>query len=131
MSQYRHPQKTQFATAGSGATVILHDDVDASGMPKAQFGGPGMCWITVALKLDQDVTLVHKWAPLANSPNSALVTINGITQTGEVAATASGFFQRSLRFQPGRNQISVVMGGTAPTANFIGVEYNDYPGIIQ
>jgi hypothetical protein len=130
MSQYRRRIPPIATAAGATGTAPVHDDNDATGMPHAAFVGPKACWVTVSLKLDAAVTLIHKWAPDPNATDSALLIINGTTEAGEVAA-ANAFFQRSLRLQPGRNKIYVLNNGAAPTANKIAAEYNDYPGIIQ
>lgn len=130
MSQYRRRIPPIATPAGATGTVDIHDDSDSTGMPHAASVGPKACWITVSFKLDQAVTLIHKWAPDPKAADSALLIINGLTETGEVAA-ANAFFQRSIRFQPGRNKIYVLNNGAAPTANKIAAEYNDYPGVIQ
>lgn len=131
MSQYRRRIPPIATATGAAGTVTIHDDSDATGMPHAAFVGPKACWVTVGMKLDQNVTLIHKWAPDPKAADSALVIINGPTGTGEVVDSTAAYFQRSLRLQPGRNKIYVLNGATPPTANKIAAEYNDYPGIIQ
>ena len=127
---HRHP-RSAVATPGSNAEVVVYQDSTGTANPPSKDLGSPYCWVTVAFKLDQDVTLLHKWGPTVTTLDAALVTINGPAQAGEVASAANGYFQRSIRLQPGRNRISVLAGATPPTASVIALELNSSPAIIQ
>jgi hypothetical protein len=116
-----------FPTTTAGGTVVLFDDTQvANGSPAP---GPSYSHITVALKLDQPVTFLIKWAPQRDAADSALLIVNGAAEAGEVAA-ANVFFTRDVILRPGRNHISVLMGTPAPTANFVAVEANTFDGLV-
>jgi hypothetical protein len=129
----RHPKSPDklggaFPTAGNNEVVILYDDgMSSVGRPAPS---PSDSQVRVAMMLDRVVTFIIKWAPQREALDAALGIINGATQTGE-ATVASTFFARNVILQPGRNQISVVMGATAPTANYIAVETNTSESIVQ
>lgn len=120
----RHPHSPDkkggaFPTSTAGQTVVLYDSkTTGQGRPAA---APSDVCIITAFQLDQAVTYIHKWAPERDAADSALVIINGAAQAGEVAA-ANTFFRRKAVLNPGRDQISVLMGTPAPTANFIAVD---------
>jgi hypothetical protein len=116
-----------FPTTTAGGSVVVFDDTQASnGSPAPP---PSYSHITVSFKLDQPVTFLVKWAPERDAGDSALLVINGTPEIGE-DAEANVFFCRDVILRPGRNQISVVMGTPAPTANFIAVEANTFDGLV-
>jgi len=122
----RRPQPTK-ATSTAGQTVIIYDSKKqfAASMPTLE----SFTHVRMSMLLDQATTFVVKWAPERDADDSALAIINGASQTGDTAA-AGAFFARTVELYPGRIQISVVMGGTAPTANKIAWELNTFPGLI-
>lgn len=110
-----------FPTTTAGGTVLLYDSkTTGQGRPAP---APSDVSVTVAFQLDQPVTYIHQWAPQRDAADSALVIVNGDSQTGEVAA-ANEFFRRKELLSPGRDVIYVLMGTPAPTANYIAVERN-------
>ena len=129
MSAFRHPRPA-VSSPGSGATVVLYEDskggsVDDNLVPRPNLP-PSYTGVTVAFRWDQAVTVLQKWGPSPTTADSSLVTINGATATGEIAA-ANTFFSRLIWFQPGRNVIAVQAGGTAPTASTAAVELYSGP----
>ena len=130
MENHRHP-RAPVATTTANQSVVLYQDSDGTTAPPDPNLAPSYVWCTVAMSLSQDVVLKHYWGPTLTTADAALVIINGATVTGETLAASAGFNQRSIRLQPGRNRIVLTMGGTAPTAAFVAVELNSYPGIIQ
>lgn len=128
----RHPRSPNklggaYPTSTAGQSVIVYDDtITGHGRPGP---APSDVSVTVAFQLDQEVTFIVKWAPERDAGDASLVIVNGATQTGE-AASANAFFRRNVVLSPGRNQISVLMGTPAPTANYIGVESNTFDGLV-
>jgi hypothetical protein len=119
------------AAPTTGSNVVLYQDSDGTTAPPSMNLASPYTHVTVGMKLDQDVTLVHQWGPTVLTPNASLVIINGTAGAGETVAATAAYFQRSIRLQPGRNRISLVNGATAPTANHVAIELNSFAGIIQ
>jgi hypothetical protein len=122
----RH-RKEAISTGANGADVLIYQDTNGVTPPR-NVPSTSYSSIKVALRLDQDVTYLHKWGPTPDTVDDDLVIINGPLQAGEVAA-ASTFFERTTILFPGRNRISVTMGAPAPTASKIAFELNDYDGL--
>ena len=126
MGQYSRRPQTPIATpAGSNGYVVLYDD--GYTRKDIESAAKDEVWLTVACLINQAATVVHMWAPRADSPDSALANISSTDTTFNV--TGSAFFQKSIRFRPGRNQIRFLVGATPPAANWIAVELEHYPGI--
>jgi hypothetical protein len=117
-----------FPTTTAGGSVVVFDDTQSGNGSPAP--APSYSHVTVSFKLDQAVTFIVKWAPERDAADSALLIINGSTETGEVAA-ANVFFSRDVVLRPGRNKIYVLMGTPAPTANFIAAEANTFDGLVS
>jgi hypothetical protein len=127
---YRHPQ-TPIASPGSSLEVVVYQDSagvspDVSLAPARPNQGSPYTGVTVAFKLDQEVTFLQKWGPTPTTADSNMVTINGASAAGETAA-ANVFFTRLVWLQPGRNRLSIQAGGTGPTAANIAVELYSGP----
>ena len=114
-------------TTAAGSVNVFDDGQAANGSPAP---APSYSHVTVSFKLDQDVTFIVKWAPERDAADGALLIVNGAAEAGEAAA-ANVFFSRDVILRPGRNQISVLMGTPAPTANFIAAEANTYDGLVS
>jgi hypothetical protein len=115
-----------FPSPGASTTLVLFDDkTSALGRPAP---APNKSHVRIALQWDQVVTVVWKWAPNQDAPDSALITING-SGSGEVT-TANVFYKKTCDLQPGRNQISIVTGATPPSANYVAVEASSFYGTI-
>lgn len=120
-----------FPSPGLNGTVVVWDD------SRATQGRPGKAsdikHIVVAFLFDQAVTVIAKWAPSMDAPDSALKVINGAVSGGVhvgVPTTANTFYSGDFILQPGRNQISIV-ATTAPTATYIAVEKITFDGTIS
>ena len=115
---YNHPHVAVDSPGQSADKLVWQDSkgdsVDVDYVPRPNIGSP-YTGLTVAFKFDQAVTFIQKWGPLPTTADSDLVIINGASATGETAS-ANTFFSRLVWLQPGRNRISVLAGGTAPTA---------------
>ena len=114
--------KNHASPAGTGTTyrVTLYDDRQLS-LPA---GLPSTAWIIVAANLDQTCTVYHEWAPDRDAADAALVIMNG-NGTGDSASTR---FVQKYRRLPGRNRISIVATGSAPTATKVAVEEDTFDG---
>ena len=129
MSAFRHPLPVVSTPARTVEAVLYQDSKGGSvddnlvSRPNLPPAYPG---VTVAFKLDQAVTFIHKWGPSPTTADADLVIINGTSATGETAA-ANAFFSRLCWLQPGRNRISILAGGTAPTAASVAVELYSGP----
>lgn len=128
MQNYRHEFNKD--TPGSEAEVVLFQDSDGvtpNGCGRELFGS----WteFDLALKLDQAVTVIHKWGPTLDTADEDMAIINGTTYTGETAASGV-FFERTFQHHPGRNRISVVAGVTPPTATKIACCYYTGPRAV-
>jgi hypothetical protein len=126
MGAYSRRPQTPIATpTGANGTVLIYDD--AFTRHDLQSTAKDVVWITVACYLTQACTLVHKWAPRSDSPDTALQNISSADTSFNVSANS--FFQKSVRLRPGRNQISFAVGATPPAANWLAVEIEHYPGL--
>lgn len=129
MEKHRHPRAPVLTTT-AGATVNLYQDSDGTTAPSDPNLAPSYVWCVISGKLDQEVTLVHRWGATLTTADESLVIINGPTQAGETLA-ADTWFERAIRLMPGRNKIDLVLGTPAPTAAYVAVELNSYPGLVQ
>lgn len=118
-----------FPTSTAGQTVLIFDDgTAAQGNPAP---APSYSHVVVAFMLDQPVTFVVKWAPNRDAADGELAIINGSdSPPAGVLVAANTYYTPEVTLEPGRNQISVVMGTPAPTANFIAAEANTYDGAL-
>lgn len=126
MQNFRH-QQPPIASPGNSAEVVLYQDSTGT-LPTKTFD-TSYTEFDVAMKLDRDVTLIHKWGPTVDTIDSNLVIINGASSTGETV-TGGAFFNKTMQLFPGRNRISVVAGGTAPTAAMIATALYSGPRVV-
>ena len=128
MQNYRHEFAKDTPTAA--AEVVLFQDSDGVSLTG---GRPELygSWteLDVALLVDQNVTLIHKWGPTLTTADADMEIINGATYTGETV-TKDIFFERTLQHHPGRNRISIVAGTPAPTATKIACCRYDGPRVV-
>ena len=122
----RHPYPSVASATAGNSTTLWDDGTGDKPKPDAP---PSHSHIRTLIKVDQAVTVVHKWGPKRNTATGDLVIINGASYTGvTVAANTPTPFTFDL--QPGRNLIYVTSGTPAPTATFYPVEAEDFPGYI-
>lgn len=116
--------KNYASPAGTGTTyrVVLYED-QKIGLPAPI---PSTAWIIVAANLDQTCTVYHEWAPDRDADDSALVIMNA----NGVGDSAGLRFSEKYRRLPGRNRVSIVAPGTAPTATKLAVEEETFDGAI-
>lgn len=126
MQNYRHALPP-IATPGSNAEVVIFQDGDGT-TPSVTFQ-TSYTELDVAMKLSQDVTLIHKWGPTLTTADGSMAIINGATSTGETV-TGGAFFNKTLQLFPGRNRISVVAGVTPPTATYIASALYSGPRVV-
>ena len=135
MDQYRHEKKAVTVSPSATTEVLIYQDCDGTTVEPSPNSGGRYSWVTLGMRLDQDVTLIHRWGPTKMTADADLVIINGTTGTGETMDHTLAYEARNIKFLPGRNKISVKTSGTPPTvngkSNVVAYELNSYPGLIQ
>ena len=117
----------QVAKPAGGGTAILYDDLK-SGLT---ITGPEQTtnakrFRVVAYVTGQNMTFYHKWSAHGQTTQRVF---NG-DGSGETV-TAGTLFQRNCLLLPGRNQFSLVAGGTAPTLYEVSCELDEFGGLGQ